>query len=131
MLKPKVISQVLRQATRNGIYAALMLTQEGSLLAYAADNDKSVKIYAAISANIWSNYKKQMVFSSLLNTGAECPKFLLVQCQEGSVYVKEIGGMLLCLVAEESVDLGILKAKADALSAHLEEPLLRVVPQYV
>ncbi|KAI8068661.1 hypothetical protein BC940DRAFT_255566 [Gongronella butleri] len=126
MLKPKVISQVLRQATRNGIKATLMLTQEGSLLAYAVDNDKNAKIYSAISANVWSNYKKQMMVNSLLNGGSECPQFILIECEEGAVYIKQIGNMLLCLVSEKTVDLGILKAKADALSAHLEEPLLRV-----
>ncbi|KAI8333648.1 ragulator complex protein LAMTOR2-like protein [Chlamydoabsidia padenii] len=127
MLKPKVISQVLRQSTHKGVKASLLMTQDGSLLSFATDNDKNVKIYAAIAANIWSTYQKQTVTETFLDGGESAPpKFLLLDCEEGSAFITSVGTMLLCLVAEKSVPLGILKAKAEALQAHLEEPLLRV-----
>jgi hypothetical protein len=44
------------------------------------------------------------------------------------VLITSIGSMLLCLVGESKVDLGILKAKAEALKGHLEEPLQQVAP---
>jgi hypothetical protein len=44
------------------------------------------------------------------------------------VFITGIGAMLLCLVGESKVDLGILKAKAEALKSHLEEPLQQVAP---
>lgn len=48
--------------------------------------------------------------------------------QEGIVFITGIGVMLLCLVGDSKVDLGILKAKAEALKSHLEEPLQQVAP---
>lgn len=35
------------------------MTSEGSLISFAADNDKDASIYSAISANIWNTYKKK------------------------------------------------------------------------
>ncbi|KAG0192434.1 Ragulator complex protein lamtor2 [Apophysomyces sp. BC1034] len=111
MLKPKVIAQVLRQALRNGIKASLLMTNEGSLLAFAADNDKNARTYAAIIANVWATYKKQSSADTFLGSDPMGgPRFLLLQCE----------------AREETVNLGILKAKADALKNHLEEPLERV-----
>ncbi|OAD75331.1 hypothetical protein PHYBLDRAFT_64257 [Phycomyces blakesleeanus NRRL 1555(-)] len=97
MLKPKVIAQVLRQATRDGVKASLLMTSEGSLLAFAADNDRSAKIYAAIAANVWSTYKQHCSSETFLKgdqTGGL--RFILMQCE------------------------------AQALARHLEEPLMRV-----
>jgi hypothetical protein len=34
------------------------MTNEGSLISFAADNDKDATIYSAISANIWGTYRK-------------------------------------------------------------------------
>ena len=39
-----------------------------------------------------------------------------------------LGSMILCLVGDSKVDLGILKAKAEALKGHLEGPLQQVAP---
>lgn len=36
-----------------------IMTSEGSLISFAADNDKDASIYSAISANIWNTYKKK------------------------------------------------------------------------
>ncbi|GAA5796471.1 hypothetical protein HPULCUR_001843 [Helicostylum pulchrum] len=94
------------------------MTSEGSLISFAADNDKDATIYSAISANIWNTYKSR---DSHL-------KYQILHCQEGIVFVTGIGAMLLCLVGESKVDLGILKAKAEALKNHLEEPLQQVAP---
>lgn len=37
-----------------------------------------------------------------------------------------VSTMILCLVARDDVELGILKAKSEALTRHLEEPLSKV-----
>lgn len=34
------------------------MTNEGSLISFAADNDRDATIYSAISANIWGTYRK-------------------------------------------------------------------------
>ncbi|KAI8974631.1 hypothetical protein BDB01DRAFT_805826 [Pilobolus umbonatus] len=122
MLKPKVISQVLRQALNNGIKAALIITNEGSLISYAADNDKEASVYAAITANIWNTYKKK---KTNIYTGIQ---YQILHCQDGIIFVTSVGAMILCLVADPSVHLGILKAKAEALKSHLEAPLLQIAP---
>lgn len=36
-----------------------IMTSEGSLISFAADNDKDATIYSAISANIWNTYKSR------------------------------------------------------------------------
>jgi hypothetical protein len=58
------------------------MTHDGSLLSFATDNDKNVKIYAAIAANIWGSYKKQMSSGTFLDGGgSDSPKFLLLDCE--------------------------------------------------
>jgi len=52
---------------------------------------------------------------------------VIAECEEGTVAITTISTMLLCLVAADNVGLGIIKAKADALKRHLEEPLQRMV----
>ncbi|KAG2222583.1 hypothetical protein INT45_008702 [Circinella minor] len=127
MLKPKVISQVLQQSADNGLKASLLMTNEGSLLAFAADNNgRSPKTYAAIAANIWSSYKQHCTSDTFLRGDpADGLRFLILDCEEGIVFVTAISSMLLCLVGNSTVELGILKAKAEAIARHLEEPLSR------
>ncbi|KAI7901748.1 uncharacterized protein BX663DRAFT_513922 [Cokeromyces recurvatus] len=125
MLKPKVISQVLRQSLNNGVKAAMIMTNEGSLISFAANNDRDVAIYSAtsaISTNIWNTYKKRNV--ELYNN----LQFQILQCEEGIVFVTGISAMILCLVGDVNVDLGIIKTKAEVLKRHLEEPLQQVAP---
>ncbi|KAI9268088.1 hypothetical protein BDA99DRAFT_535603 [Phascolomyces articulosus] len=126
MLKPKVISQVLQQSADNGLKASLLMTNEGSLLAYAADNGRSPKTYAAIAANVWSSYKQHCASDSFLRGDPTAGlRFLILDCEEGIVFVTAISSMLLCLVGDSTVELGILRAKAEAIARHLEEPLSR------
>ncbi|PHZ16908.1 uncharacterized protein RHIMIDRAFT_232353 [Rhizopus microsporus ATCC 52813] len=80
------------------------MTSEGSLIAFAADTDKEATIYAAISANIWNTYKKKNVYTEL--------KYQILHCEE-------VGN------SKAINDLGILKAKGEAIKSHLEEPLLQ------
>ncbi|KAI7872350.1 hypothetical protein BDF14DRAFT_1961277 [Spinellus fusiger] len=127
MLKPKIVSQVLRQATRDGVKASLLMTREGSLLAFAADNGRRAKIIAAIAANVWSTYKQHCSSDTFLAGDSSGLNSVIIQCEEGTVFVMSISTMLLCLVGEATVDLGMLRAKAQALARHLEEPLLSVI----
>ncbi|CAO3673966.1 unnamed protein product [Rhizopus stolonifer] len=112
-------SQALRQTLNNGVKAAMIMTSEGSLVSFAADTDKEATIYAAISANIWNTYKKKTSYTEL--------KYQILYCDEGILYVTNVGSMILCLVGNGRVmeDLGILKAKGEAIKNHLEEPLIQ------
>ncbi|KAF9168119.1 Ragulator complex protein lamtor2 [Actinomortierella ambigua] len=120
MLKPKLISQVLQQATTGGVKATILLNLEGSLLAFAAQSDRDARIYGALTSNIWSIYSKHV------KTETGPLSFLILECEEGKVAVSMVSTMILCLVAQEDVELGILKAKSEALTRHLEAPLSRV-----
>ncbi|GAB5588789.1 hypothetical protein Unana1_03689 [Umbelopsis nana] len=128
MLKPKVISQVLRQATTGGVKASLLMNSGGSLLAFAAATDREARIYAAIAANLWSTYLKSSMSGSSFRNKADGDelRLLILPCEEGIVAIAAPSTMLLCLVGDKSVDLGILKAKIEAISRHLQEPLERV-----
>ncbi|KAJ3203819.1 hypothetical protein HDU67_009929, partial [Dinochytrium kinnereticum] len=50
-------------------------------------------------------------------------KSVLVQCEFGKLSITDVSRMLLCIVAGEEVEFGILKAKTKTLKAYLEEPL--------
>ncbi|KAG0233415.1 Ragulator complex protein lamtor2 [Actinomortierella wolfii] len=127
MLKPKLISQVLQQATTGGVKATMYINatpnpaqHTGSLLAFAAQSDREARIYGALTSNIWSIYSKHVKSE----TGPL--SFLMLECEEGKVAVSMVSSMILCLVAQEDVELGILKAKSEALTRHLEAPLSKV-----
>ncbi|KAK9704634.1 hypothetical protein K7432_010078 [Basidiobolus ranarum] len=122
MLKPKVVSQVLRQATTGGVEATLLLNSEGSLLAFAANSDREAKVYAAIASNVWSTYERcgKAIYEN------EELKLMLIECEEGKVAITTVSNMVLCLVGQGSIEFGLLRAKANALTKHLEEPLKRV-----
>ncbi|CAG8483785.1 6302_t:CDS:2 [Ambispora gerdemannii] len=142
MLKPKVISQVLRQATTGGVKATLLLNSEGSPLAFVSESgDRDARVYAAIASNVWSTFEKNTrpLTKENLATGSgsgggtssgnganNALKFLLVECEEGNLAITTVANMLLCLTANPDVALGILKAKTEALARHLEEPFQRV-----
>ncbi|CAH1757441.1 6616_t:CDS:2 [Entrophospora sp. SA101] len=121
MLKPKAISSVLRQATTGGVKATLLLNSEGSPLAFVSESDNEARVYAAIASSIWSTIDKigKSVMKDDLN-------FLVIECEEGNVAIATVSNMLLCLVAKPEVQLGILKAKTDALIDHLKEPFKKI-----
>eukprot|EP00118_Oscarella_pearsei_P024993 m.307271 g.307271 ORF g.307271 m.307271 type:complete len:130 (+) comp42097_c0_seq1:18-407(+) len=124
MLKPRALTQVLSQANTGGIRSTMLLNNEGTLLAYskADTDDKEAKVTAAIASNIWAAYErigKTSFVDEKLN-------FLLVDCEDGKVGISRVANQLLCIYADSSVGFGILKAKADALTKYLEEPLAQV-----
>ncbi|KAF8929658.1 Ragulator complex protein lamtor2, partial [Linnemannia elongata] len=97
-----------------------LLNPEGSLLAFAAQSDRDARIYGAIASNIWTIYSKHC------KPEVGPLSFLMLECEEGKVAITIVSTMILCLVARDDVELGILKAKSEALTRHLEEPLSRV-----
>lgn len=129
MLKPRAVQQVLRQATTGSVKATMLLNAEGSLIAYAADNDTGARIdiIAAISSSVWSTYDKNCSNIGLpYDTAEEGLRTLYVDCEEVKIAILTVSNMLLCLVAHVTADLGILKAKGDALARHLKEPLKQI-----
>ncbi|CAG8468691.1 6200_t:CDS:2 [Paraglomus occultum] len=123
MLKPKAIQQVLKQATSGGVRATLLLNSEGSPISFVAETDREARIYAAIASNVWTTFEK----GTKSMTQDDGVRFLVVECEEGTLALTTVSKMMLCLVAKPEVGIAILKAKSDALVRHLEEPLTNVM----
>eukprot|EP00824_Muranothrix_gubernata_P022474 TRINITY_DN5446_c0_g1_i1.p3 TRINITY_DN5446_c0_g1~~TRINITY_DN5446_c0_g1_i1.p3 ORF type:complete len:127 (-),score=24.72 TRINITY_DN5446_c0_g1_i1:71-451(-) len=119
MLKTKALQDVLRQAHVHGITRSLLMTGEGDLLGAASDDPDSDKYVAAIAANMWRSYEK----GGKRTLNAESLQCLLVENEMGRLAVARTARVLVCLVATKSVPLGMLRAKLNAVTTYLEEPM--------
>lgn len=69
------------------------MTSEGSLISFAANNDKEATIYAAISANIWNTHKKNKGNTFLNNTELQ---FQIYECEVCLIQVVIFMYFLIC-----------------------------------
>jgi len=53
--------------------------------------------------------------------------FLLIECAQGRIATARVSKLLVCVYGDETVEIGMLKAKVAVLSNYLEEPLKQVV----
>lgn len=77
---------------------------------------------AAIASSIWITYER---YGEAVTTPNSLESIIL-QCDDGNVIVKRVACALLCLLAKNSVPLGTLKAKVNALADCLEEPIQKL-----
>eukprot|EP00823_Brevimastigomonas_motovehiculus_P007353 TRINITY_DN6389_c0_g1_i1.p1 TRINITY_DN6389_c0_g1~~TRINITY_DN6389_c0_g1_i1.p1 ORF type:complete len:161 (+),score=31.24 TRINITY_DN6389_c0_g1_i1:139-621(+) len=115
------LNNVLEQATTKNIKSAILMLMDGSLLSVAGDVHIE-KIIGALVANIW----KENSASAQKAFGAGEPSLMLISCEDGKLAVTRISRFLLCLYADKSVEIGILKSKLATLSSYLDKPLRQV-----
>jgi len=97
----------------------MLLKPDGSLLAAATTSpqeDNTAKIVAAIVANIWSSFDKSGEL-----------EYQIVDNEEGRLVITKVSKLLLCIYGDNTVQVGMLKAKAQTLRNYLEEPLKQVL----
>jgi len=115
------LTQVLAQANTENVLSTLLLNNEGALLAFAGYDNKDARVTSAIASNIWSAYEK-------VARGANDPlQMVIMQCDVGNVVIARVANFLLCTYSKETVGLGMLRAKAQALVDYLQEPLKQVM----
>jgi len=118
MLHPKALPEVLGEAVSPGIRAVALINRAGLQLGSAGDAQSAGTI-SAIASSLWQSHEASDEAGAL-----GC---LMVECEEGRLVVKAVGGtyMLACC-ADTTVGFGLLKAKADALHAHLSPSLSQI-----
>ncbi|KAJ3180692.1 Ragulator complex protein lamtor2 [Geranomyces variabilis] len=114
MLKPKAIAQVLAQVNTAGVKATLLLNPDGSLISFAGWSEREARVLAAVASNVWFAYERhgRPAGSEVINEdGKESLQDLILECEAGKLCVSRASKMLLCLVADEETEWGLLKAK--------------------
>ncbi|PAA51319.1 hypothetical protein BOX15_Mlig026703g1, partial [Macrostomum lignano] len=142
------VAQLLSQTNTDGVQSSLLLSLDGALLAcsgYTADTD--ARVLAAIAANLWDTMERCSVNggggggnssssvggpSSGVGAGAassQAPAGLqdmTVVCTNGSLYIAYVSSILLCLYANATVPLGMLRLKAAKLADSLRDPISQI-----
>uniref|UniRef100_A0A095A113 Ragulator complex protein LAMTOR2 n=1 Tax=Schistosoma haematobium TaxID=6185 RepID=A0A095A113_SCHHA len=149
MLRPRALTSALRKMNTGGIQSVMLFNPEGVLLAYTSLAGDSERSKAAIAANVWNIYQRQLEsseslvvtpFSRTYNqcfvsnyinglTVAFCSnpmdtvQEIILKLSEGRLIITRVASVLLCLHASKDVGLGMLRAKMNALVQNLQEPL--------
>ena len=90
---------------------------------FAGRSEKKEHVTAAIAANIWMSYEK----NSRVAIDDKSLELIVLNCEDGRVLIKKVASLLLCIYAQSSVGLGLLKAKSEVLAGYLETPLTQIV----
>lgn len=124
MLKPKALVEVLQQVTNGGVQSTVLLTKDGALLAYSGFDGKDAKIIAAMASSIFAAHQRVRPTQNTMGSGDL--NTILLDAEEGKMAIAAVANQLVCMVCKPNVQLGMLKAKVDALSSYLHEPLRQV-----
>nr|CAB3263376.1 ragulator complex protein LAMTOR2-B-like [Phallusia mammillata] len=125
MLNPADLTKMLNQANSGGIHTTLLVNSQGALVAFSGHGDSAVRIKATISSNIWLAYENSR-HNAISDDGMHC---FLASCEFGIIGVQKAGssGVLLCMFADKTVGLGILRAKINTMATFLNGPLANII----
>ncbi|KNE60034.1 hypothetical protein, variant [Allomyces macrogynus ATCC 38327] len=93
------------------------MNMEGGLLAFSGPSERDAVLHAAMATNAWTVYEKN----------GTPMRSILVEIESGAVLtVRVTPSLALCLISDESIELGILRQKGFTLAAYLEAPLKQI-----
>jgi len=124
MLKPRVLTDVLAQVTTDGVESCFLFRQDGTLIAHYCLNSSPTdpRVGAALACNIWALYHK----NGRGSLDEDRLQQIVMECDSGKIVMRLINNLILCVCCNDSVKLGMLTKKCDALVEYLEEPLAKV-----
>ena len=114
MLHPEALPEVLSEALSPGIRAVALINRSGMQLGSAGEA-RSIAAMSAIATSLWQQHER--------SEGTGTLGCLIIECEEGRLVIKAVGGFILTLCADNAVGFGLLKAKAEALHRFLLPPL--------
>eukprot|EP00117_Sycon_ciliatum_P014598 scpid85871/ scgid14794/ Ragulator complex protein LAMTOR2; Endosomal adaptor protein p14; Late endosomal/lysosomal Mp1-interacting protein; Late endosomal/lysosomal adaptor and MAPK and MTOR activator 2; Mitogen-activated protein-binding protein-interacting protein; Roadblock domain-containing protein 3 &gt; Ragulator complex protein LAMTOR2; Late endosomal/lysosomal adaptor and MAPK and MTOR activator 2 len=124
MLRPRALQNVLKETVSAGVKGSMVLNEDGSLLSHCGTSEASTRITGAIASNIYTAYQRS---GQAMLKGADANTILIVN-DDGAIVIRRVASKLICLFADKSVPIGMLRAKADALHDCLQEPLTALGP---
>eukprot|EP00164_Ancoracysta_twista_P003982 GFYU01005345.1.p1 GENE.GFYU01005345.1~~GFYU01005345.1.p1 ORF type:complete len:124 (+),score=34.87 GFYU01005345.1:29-400(+) len=123
MLRPKVLPQILEQAKGGGVVSVLLLKKDGSLVATGGE-PLSDKLISAIVGSTWVSFEEHSADGGCIGSPLQS---MMVDCENGHLLVTRVADSLLCAYGSTDVEFGLLKAKIDAIAAHIAGPLEQVM----
>ena len=149
MLCPAALKSLLNQANTGGVDSTLLINKDGSLLVSSGNStDRHAMITAAVASNVWGVYERAGRAANLTLSPAKTPTrnngaaaengnpgpenskesslhHIMLDCEEGRAGVAVVPGTeyIVCVFADPTCELGLLKKKLVALTDYLKEPL--------
>jgi len=115
MLRPSALPVILSGSEDAAVKATLLCNLDGSLLCAVGD-ERFRKFVSAIVANLWTAYEA----NALGVVQAECMEVMFADCEGGQIGIARVCSLLLCVVAEPSVEPGQLRRRLESVAAHLK-----------
>lgn len=120
MLRPSALRQLLNQITQGSVQATILATRSGEYLDYVIKNDNpaiNIKNLCAIVCSVYQSYQKLSVpLADNLN-------YLIIDCDMYRLAIRPVGNHLVCICADSTTGLGILKLKINSLAESLSNLL--------
>ena len=120
MLRPSALRQLLNQVTQGSVQATILATRSGEYLDYVIKNDNqsiNIKNLCAIVCSVYQSYQK---LSVSLNDNFN---YLIIDCDIYRLAIRPVGNHLICICADSTTGLGILKLKINSLAESLSNLL--------
>jgi predicted regulator of Ras-like GTPase activity (Roadblock/LC7/MglB family) len=103
------VTEILDQAATGGITSIMLIQQDGALLASSRGTPAST-VTGALITSIWGDH-------AAFGAGQDV-QALLIDCSNGQVSVARVGAFLLCVIADNRTQPGIIRGKVRLHTLH-------------